>query len=471
MKFFDIELAIKNWLVEALKIAEDTHTTLPDNKKEFYVSDSGSIEIRMGKNWRGSEKLGNLSLICGIESYQKITDLIEKHQDFNEKIGKHLLGFSFGLDFIVNRFLISLLDSYVTLKQDYTFDEEVYYKIITDLFSIIENSLSNAKIIVPIENFQIEPELIELDENIRIRKLDLPGIAKIMNRSKIFHLFFHPNFPGFFHSILEIDINFPWLWKNTEKFEDRDDYLERLNFSSNFLSVINHIINQEIILYKSIMNRPINVQVFDIFYDGIFQSSVGNDGLMIPCTRDYTKGGSDIFSTEDASNYKELRTNFFNFSNKEEQQRLFIAMRKLSSGIDRIYLGDSIFEMISGLEGLLVNSTTEVSHRCAENVAILLEKEYDKRCELNKKIKDAYGIRSKVAHGSLIFDQYDSIINIRVEKKISEFAKQKTKFDSYRELYYESRISLNKSIIICLKRKSTKFDWKNAIFNSDSMPF
>ncbi len=56
----------------------------------------------------------------------------------------------------------------------------------------------------------------------------------------------------------------------------------------------------------------------------------------------------------------------------------------------------------SCLESLFCVDTQEISHKLAERVAVFLEKSPARRLELFRQTKEAYGLRSKVIHGSAI---------------------------------------------------------------------
>lgn len=66
----------------------------------------------------------------------------------------------------------------------------------------------------------------------------------------------------------------------------------------------------------------------------------------------------------------------------------------------------------SALEALVANSTSELSHRVAERVAILLGQSREDRCEIYKDIKNGYDTRSKVAHGDFIKKEESIILDL-----------------------------------------------------------
>ena len=61
------------------------------------------------------------------------------------------------------------------------------------------------------------------------------------------------------------------------------------------------------------------------------------------------------------------------------------------------------------LEALVANTTTELSHRVAERVAVLIGRTKEERCEIYSVVKKSYDVRSKIAHGDFIKGTEDDI--------------------------------------------------------------
>ena len=126
-------------------------------------------------------------------------------------------------------------------------------------------------------------------------------------------------------------------------------------------------------------------------------------------------------------------------------------------------------DTVSGLEGLLVDTKQEVRHIFAERVAILLEKDIKKRIKLQKKMRKAYDYRSRIAHGSVIADNLESIIS---DIKLAQQRKEK-KIKQYREiqeLRILTRLLLHQAILICIEKQTTEFDWESSIMSTKFNP-
>jgi hypothetical protein len=82
----------------------------------------------------------------------------------------------------------------------------------------------------------------------------------------------------------------------------------------------------------------------------------------------------------------------------------------ISSARQTIDIGLKISQYITALEALVSSSSTEVTHQVSERVACLLEPPGNDRIDDYKRIKQAYGFRSKVVHGSTLKEtQFDQL--------------------------------------------------------------
>jgi hypothetical protein len=78
-------------------------------------------------------------------------------------------------------------------------------------------------------------------------------------------------------------------------------------------------------------------------------------------------------------------------------------------------MGLKIAMFCSLFETLFSTDASEITHKIAHRIAIFLEQEPEKRCELYTRIKKAYGIRSKVVHGDEIKTESKEIQAISVD--------------------------------------------------------
>jgi hypothetical protein len=171
---------------------------------------------------------------------------------------------------------------------------------------------------------------------------------------------------------------------------------------------------------------------------------------------------------KEARRYVKIRKNFFDIENTEDKQRIFVAARKLSASMNEFYGGEDVMHTVSGLEGLLVKSKTEPSHRFAENIALLLETDKIVRKKIYESMKSAYVLRSDVAHGTAVADYFDSIISpINYESSLDKNKKKKIpKMNALQELRPILRERLHQAILMCIDKQTTNFDWNSSIIGT-----
>ncbi len=116
---------------------------------------------------------------------------------------------------------------------------------------------------------------------------------------------------------------------------------------------------------------------------------------------------------------------------------------------------------MAGLEGLLVNSHTELRHQFAEHTALLLEREPAQRAKLFREMCDVYELRSRVAHGDLVADDLFAIMG--GDKPLS---KQMPEFNAVNELSRRCSELLHKAITTCIDRGMVDFDWMKTVMTS-----
>jgi len=65
-------------------------------------------------------------------------------------------------------------------------------------------------------------------------------------------------------------------------------------------------------------------------------------------------------------------------------------------------IGQRVACFCTALESLFATSSVELTHQLAERTAIFLAEESNRREEIYRQVKRAYGVRSKVIHGEVI---------------------------------------------------------------------
>lgn len=142
-----------------------------------------------------------------------------------------------------------------------------------------------------------------------------------------------------------------------------------------------------------------SVSAINTFSNGEIRSIIIPDADLLSIGKDMT-----IITIEDVVEQKQ---NFRSATQIQHYKKSGLSRKELAE----IYVNKARMEPIipvkilmycSAMEALVANSTTELSHRVAERIAILLGDNKEQRCEIYSTVKNGYDTRSKVAHGDLI---------------------------------------------------------------------
>ena len=80
-----------------------------------------------------------------------------------------------------------------------------------------------------------------------------------------------------------------------------------------------------------------------------------------------------------------------------------VALSCFWSAIYSIFPDQAYMSLVAILEALLSTGTAEISHQIAERVVVLIGRDRGKSIELYRHVKKLYDLRSRIAHGDLVF--------------------------------------------------------------------
>jgi len=146
--------------------------------------------------------------------------------------------------------------------------------------------------------------------------------------------------------------------------------------------------------------------------------STGGDRTTAPFHENIVIGEKCKIGENDISELSEI----YSFIINEKNKRFGIALRRLSSSMERKEDADKLIDSMIGLEALyLPDGNTELSFRLSLRVAYLLETEPTQRKSTFEFMRKIYKVRNKIAHG----DEY----NLSVEdiNKIEELLRKSIK--------------------------------------------
>ncbi len=386
---------------------------LPTSRKYHIEKDNNRVRIvpHDRPNW-WQIRVPEQRQILTLPSLQEAIDALNSHQQIQSYVGKHSIAFGHSTSFHANHVPISFLKELINRENDLIFRKKSFEALFNDFLKYISSGdKSYARLVVPLDNLIINSKVLELEENLRIRMIAPEKLVDLVNNCPVLGLFYGIGLQSWFHYMLEFDIPFNWSWVTKSESDKGKSYLKSLLNSSQQDPLFRHRINQEIVILRAILNRQISSPAFVIDYRG-WGSVMLTGGTInfLPWVRERISS-SDPITSKEIRNYKRYRQKFLEIKDEKTRQRIFVAMRKLAFSMDKPYGGDQLMDTVSGLEGLLVNSEGEVTHKFAERVAILLENDKTKREILQKDMRKAYDLRSAIAHGSIIADDFDTIFS------------------------------------------------------------
>jgi hypothetical protein len=122
---------------------------------------------------------------------------------------------------------------------------------------------------------------------------------------------------------------------------------------------------------------------------------------------------------------------------------------------------------VAGLEGLLVDDKTEIKHKFSERISILLETNPIKRANLLEEMNYVYKLRSDIAHGSKVADVFETVVFLNKKPKKEDIEN----YNNIQKLEPKMMDLLHRVILICIDKKTTKFNWDSSLMGTKVKPF
>ena len=459
-----------DFLKESIPILAETIDvkSVPTLKRYRIEKDKDRVKIAPhdSPNWWQVKVLERVSYLS---SLHEAIDACNKHEQLRSLDGKWSYAFHHGTSFHASNVPIAFLKHLIHQENGLRFRKKSFEAVFDDFLRYVSSEHKcYARLVVPLENLAIAPKLVHLEQDSRIRTLTPKESVDLRNNCPILGDFYGTNSSPWFRCILEFDIPFNWSWRHKSP-DDGKDALLALMASTDPYESLKPRINQEIVILRALLNRRISPQTYVLDYRG-WESVMFSGGEInfLPWVRSRSAFPHRLTSKEIA-NYKHYRRKFLDIKDNKTQQRIFVAMRKLAFSIEKPYGGDELMDTVSGLEGLLVDSATEVRHKFAEHVALLLERDPGKRKDLQRDMLDAYDLRSRVAHGSAVTDDIDSITSqIRVGKQPKK--ERVEEFNRIQELRKKTRGLLHQAILVCIDKQRADFDWDSSVMGTRINP-
>lgn len=426
----------------------------------FKLSDVQGQKIIMkvdGPNWW--QVSSYMKPVLELSSFNLAVMACYEHPLIRSRNGKRADALNTGSPLFFNFIPEKFLTECIAREDGLIFHRQTFECVYCDLFNFLMPSAKNkARLIAPLDNVQLEANEIMLSSNARIKRLTAPEIINTVNYCPILRHFYGHGSHRWFNAVIEFDFNFEWQWSDID---ENGHSLSGAIVNRSEPALVNRLM-EELLLLRSLLGKHLCSPTYVIDYRG-WNSCLSTGGAIhnLPWVRpDFSSWPLKIKKTE-IRKYIKLRNKFLSIKDMTTKRRIFAAIRRHSSSMEKFYSGDRLLDTVAGLEGLLVDSKTEVRHKFAEHTALLLEWQLEKRINLNSDMLYAYDLRSKISHGGVVADDLYAIMgNDNISKK------QLDEFNDVNRLSLKTSDCLHKAIMICIESEKVNFDWCKTVMSS-----
>ena len=439
--------ALRVFCLESIALLKKTTdvSSIPDRRHYDFEADK-TVPTRAPDWWQQSSYI---TPVLSLESLASAQQNCLSHPRIKLKHGLMYSAFNNRVTFDAAQVPIELLIECISIKGSIRYDIKTFDKVFEDLISFVSDKPHLARLIAPLDNLVCDS--FRFSESMRIRRLNGRQRAHILNTTPFIGLYYLSPLQPWFACIIEYDLEFHWVWDNKSDSVPAPQY--------NLLDEMSKVM-RDIIIIRSSSGFPITAPTFSIQYTG-WSSVTLSGGVMMDLPFVRKNIGDKVELNRQQTNLvRKWYDLYLSIGQEKVRKRIFMALRKYAFALDRPYGGDRLFDYVSGLEGLLVDSSNEVAHKFSERIALLAESKADARVELQKKMKKAYQLRSKVAHGSFIIDDLlfarDTMLHKRETDQLNLFrSHNKTLHDLFHSILF-----------FYLSKQKADFDWDKMIMST-----
>ncbi len=398
--------------------------------------------------------------VLGLPSCKQVVEACFEHPLIESRHRKVAYALNYGVSFSRYSLVKEFLAECVARQNALRFSQRTFENVFCDFGNFLKSAAKNfARLVAPLDMVRLDQKQIQLGPHARVRRLSPSQVVDLANHCpQVSHFYDSRHWP-WFNTVLELDCTFEWKWTD-EAIDGQENWSglkEVQEAERRVLELTNRLI-QEIFFLRSLLRKRICCPTYFIDYRG-WNSVISSGGPSphLPWIRPPFPSLFSINKSE-ARKFAKVRERFLSIQDEKTKRRIFAAMRRLSSSLERYYSGDRLLDAVAGLEGLLVNSRMELRHQFAEHIALLLERQPQKRAKLFNEMCSAYDLRSKIAHGEGVADDLFAIIGGDEPPK-----KQWPEFNAVNKLSGRCGELLHKAIMICIDREMVDFDWINMV--------
>lgn len=451
-----LHAALITFVAEAIPYLRNaTDTKKIPTVARFELRDEQIVRVERPNWWQVNSYM---SPVLELSSFKHAVIACSEHPLLRTRNGKRAEALNVAGPLFFNLIPEKFLTECIAREDGLIFRRRTFEGVFCDLFNFLTPSAKNrARLIAPFDNVQLDKKEISLPPNARVRQLSPLQIVDMANHCPMLRHYYGHGLHRWFNTVFEIEFSFEWQW--TDMDEDGHSPLEHIG--TNHEPALVHRLMEEIILLRSLLGKPLSSPTYVIDYRGWDSvKSTGGSIHNLPWVRP-TSPWPLVIQKSESAKFSKLRNKFMNIKDMTIKRRIFAAIRRYSSSMEKFYSGDRLLDAVAGLEGLLVDSKTEVRHKFAEHTALLLEKQLTKRISLNYDMRSSYDFRSRIGHGGVVADNLFAIMG---SSNISN--KDLEEFNAVNRLSERCSKCLHKAIAICIENEKVNFDWDKAVMSS-----
>jgi Apea-like HEPN len=283
------------------------------------------------------------------------------------------------------------------------FDEELYNKLYHDLEFLFYNDVIPVIDIIPLDKFESNVDVIDIDEDLCIRKIRQQEVERLIKEAENLSV-----------AVSDIrDMKYVVEYKRNikkiciEKANIKNLFLEyRLeDLIGNILSITDILIVNLITIMRLFKKGAVGYNF--ILSTPLLDTAIGNDSTSYFTPSRLAYGEKYILTKDEITYFQKLwksikDINFFSSKNKNQ----YLAVERFNSSYERARPEDKFLDFAISLEALLSKvgeGTDSATHKFAIRFSRLVNDDYDIRRCLYREIRKLYEKRSNIAHGGSMY--------------------------------------------------------------------
>lgn len=350
---------------------------IPKKKEEFYsiiANKDGSIGF----------KKGIVSIPDFDELVDNYTNDVKNTREFIDCI-KFLEKVNINKDNHEDIYLLTFFKYYLQVNKSLSLDIVIFNKIYPGVEDFILHKNIRINYVLPLKYFKCEADEIDLDYNLKIKKISQEDYKEIFQGMKMGVSYLS----RFEISITEYQLEMVELIENGTP----------LN-ASIFINIFNKVIYALRLFKAGIVDRiifkPHIIKYKYGSWEPIWQPVRGSIAI-----DEITFSDRYYLNDYEVADFKKLWNRYNNYDfNKNKPVE--IAITRFNYAAEKEPWGEKLVDYIIALEALFLRDNKELTYKLALRTAIFLSDDSKERNIIREDIKNAYNLRSKIVHGDFI---------------------------------------------------------------------